>query len=148
SYWIWNGGTLKAAEICAPPLSRATVASGGVIDTVSGSRVSKDLMPYAFDAAICSVIACTEERTAGPAMRSVSLKSLMVLIAGSRLLSKNGCELSAEMPRTSCGVSLVRDHKTSRPGTPPEPTSIFPEMTASLTAVGPLKVNHETFTSS
>ena len=69
-------------------------------------------------------------------MRSLSLKSLMVLIAGSRLLSKTGCEVSAEMPRTSCGVPLVRDHSTSRPGTPPEPTSRLPEISASLTAVG------------
>src|SRR6186997_2927709 len=59
-------------------------------------------------------------------MRSLSLKSLMVLMAGSRLLSRKGCELSAEMPRTSCGVPLVRDHSTSRPGTPPEPTSKLP----------------------
>ena len=41
----WNGGTLKAAVICAPPFIKATVASGGVIDTVSGSNVSKALAP-------------------------------------------------------------------------------------------------------
>src|SRR5262249_57642991 len=90
---------------------------------------------------------CREEGTGGTGMRSGYWKSLMVLMAGSRLLSRNGCELSAAMPRTSCAVPLLRDHRTSRPGTPPEPMSILPEINASLTAVGPLKVNHETFTS-
>ena len=51
------------------------------------------------------------------------------------------------MPRTSCGVPLERAHSESRPGTPPEPMSILPEISASLTAVGPLKVNHDTLTS-
>ena len=51
------------------------------------------------------------------------------------------------MPRTSCGVPLVRAHSVSRPGTPPEPMSTLPEMSASLTAVGPLNLNHDTFTS-
>src|SRR6185295_4564322 len=123
SCWYWNGGTLNAAVICAPPLSNATVASGGVIDTVSGSSFSNSFSPNALDAAICSVRACTDDFTAGTAMRSLSLKSLMVLILGSRVLSRNGCELSAEMPRTSCGVPLVRAHNVSRPGTPPDPIS-------------------------
>ncbi len=51
------------------------------------------------------------------------------------------------MPRTSCGVPLVRAHSVSRPGTPPDPISTLPEMSASLTAVGPLNLNHDTFTS-
>ena len=147
SCMYWNGGTLKAAVICAPPLSKATVASGGVIETVSGSSFSNSLAPKSLAAAICNVIACTEDFTAGTAMRSLSLKSLTVLMLGSRVLSKNGCELSAEMPRTSCGVPLVRAHSVSRPGTPPEPMSTLPEISASLTAVGPLNLNHDTFTS-
>ena len=123
------------------------VASGGVIDTVSVSSLAKSLAPKALAAAICNVMACTETFTAGTAMRSLGLKSLMVLMSGSRLLSRNGCELSAEMPRTSCGVPLVCAHSVSRPGTPPEPISILPDISASLTAVGPLNLNHDTFTS-
>src|SRR6185312_16706076 len=110
----WNGGTLNTEVTSDFPPSSATVASGGDIDTVSGSSVSKAFIPYALAAAICSVMACTETLIAGTAMRSVSLKSRMVLIAGSRLLSKNGWDDNAEILRTSCGVPFVRDHSTSK----------------------------------
>src|SRR3569832_1320519 len=140
----WNGGTLNAAVICAPPLSSAIVASGGVIEIDSGSSFLNSFGPHCLAAAICRVSACTEVRTAGTAMRSLSVKSAIVLIAGLRALSRNGCDDSAEMPRTSCGVPLVRAQRVNRPGTPPEPMSTLPEMSASLTAVGPLNLNHDT----
>ena len=56
----------------------------------------------------------------GTAMRSFSLKSRTDLMCGLRELSRNGCELSAETPRTSCGVPMVFSHNVMRPGTPPE----------------------------
>ena len=123
------------------------VASGGDIDTVCVSSLANSFGPKALAAAICNMMACTETFTAGSAIWSLGLKSLMVLTSGSRLLSKNGCELSAEMPRTSCGVPLVFAHSTSRPGTPPDAISIVPDNSASLTAAGPLNFSQDTFTS-
>ena len=40
SCWNWNGGTLKAELTPPAPLSSAIVASGGDIDTVSGSSLA------------------------------------------------------------------------------------------------------------
>src|ERR1035437_4153146 len=107
------------------------VASGGDSDTVCTSNLANSFSPYALAAAICSMIACTETFTAGTAIRSLCLRSLMVLTSGLRLLSRNGCELNADTPRTSCGVPLVFAHSTKRPGTPPEAMSIFPDNSAS-----------------
>src|SRR6185437_15784092 len=95
------------------PPSKATVASGGDIDTVSLSSLSKSFWPKVLATAICNMIACTATLTDGTAMRSLSFRSLTVLTSGLRQLSKNGCELSAETPRTSCGVPLVFAHSVS-----------------------------------
>ena len=40
SCWNWNGGTLKAELTPPAPLNSAIVASGGDIDTVSGSSLA------------------------------------------------------------------------------------------------------------
>src|SRR4030081_4091786 len=122
------------------------VPSGGAIDTVSGASLAKLAAPKALGAAICNVMAWIDTLTAGSAMRSVSEKSATVLTAGLRVLRRKGCELMAEMPRTSCGVPLVRDHSTSRPGVPPAAMSTDPDSRASLTAAGPLKVTQDTVT--
>src|SRR5665213_441907 len=73
SCWNWNGGTLKTDVTSELPLSSAMVASGGVIDTVSGSSLANSLGPNALAAAICRVIACTDDFTAGTAILSPSL---------------------------------------------------------------------------
>ncbi len=64
-----------------------------------------------------------------------------------RVLSRNGCEDSAEMPRTSFCVPLVRFHSVSSPGTPPATMSTESEISASFMALGPLKVDQAIFTS-
>ena len=64
-----------------------------------------------------------------------------------RVLSRNGCDDSAEMPRTSFCVPLVRAQSVSRPGTPPATMSIESEISALFIASGPLKVDHAIFTS-
>ncbi len=53
----WNGGTLNTELTSEPPLMIAMVASGGAIDTVSGSSLAKFAWPNALAAAICSAIA-------------------------------------------------------------------------------------------
>ena len=123
------------------------VASGGDIDTVIGSSLPKLFSPHSFAAAICSATACTETFTAGTAMRSESFRSAIDLMLSERVLSRNGCAESAEMPRTSFGVPLVRFHSVSSPGTPPATTSIESEISALFIASGPLKVDHAIFTS-
>jgi hypothetical protein len=143
----WNGGTLNARSTSPPPLSSAMVASGGGIDTVKVSSLAKFSEPNVFAAAICSMMAWIETLTAGTAMRSVSLMSASDLIAGLRVLSRNGCEDIAAIPRTSFVVPFVFDHNSRRPGAPPDAMSMVPDSKASLTAAGPLKVSQETVTS-
>ena len=80
-------------------------------------------------------------------MRSVSFRSAIDLMLSLRVFSRNGCDDSAEMPRTSFGVPLVRFQIVSRPGTPPATMSIESEISALFIASGPLKVDHAIFTS-
>ena len=137
----WKGGTLNTLLISLAPDSIAIVASGGGIDTVSVSYLAKFDGPSAFAAAISSAIAWIETFTAGSAMRSLSVRSVIVLMRASREFIRNGCELSAEMPRTSCGVPFVFDHSTRSPGVPPAPTSTVLDSSASLIAAGPLNLS-------
>ena len=123
------------------------VASGGDMPTVSGSSLAKLLCPHCLAAAICSIIACTETLTAGSAILSLSVKSVMLLMLGLRVLSRNGCDENAAMPFTAFAVPCVRAQIVSRPGTPPETISMDPDSSASFIAAGLLKVAHTTFTS-
>src|SRR3954468_10401326 len=139
SCWNWNGGTLNTELTPPAPLSIAMVASGGDIDTVSGSSLAKLASPNASAAAICSTTACTETLIEGTAMRSRSPKSLIDLISGLEVFSRNGCELKAQMPLTSNEVPLVLSHKVISPGTPPLTMSVEFDSSASFIADGPLK---------
>ena len=80
-------------------------------------------------------------------MRSRSEKSLIDLIAGLEVLSRNGCELSAQIPLTSNEVPCVLSHSVIRPGTPPATMSVEPDSSASFIAAGPLKRCQETLKS-
>ena len=124
SCWYWNGGTLKTLVISVESLNSAIVASGGDMPTVSGSSLAKLLCPHCLAAAICSIIACTEILTAGSAILSLSVKSVMLLTLGLRVLSRNGCDENAAMPFTAFAVPCVRAQIVSRPGTPPETISM------------------------
>ena len=115
--------------------------------TVSGSSLAKLLCPHCLAAAICSIIACTEILTVGSAILSLSVKSVMLLTLGLRVLSRNGCDENAAMPFTAFAVPCVRAQIVSRPGTPPETISMDPDSSASFIAAGLLKVAHTTFTS-
>ena len=80
-------------------------------------------------------------------MRSRSEKSLIDLISGLEVLSRNGCELSAQIPLTSNEVPCVLSHSVIRPGTPPVTMSVEPDSSASFIAAGPLKRCQETLKS-
>ena len=69
------------------------------------------------------------------------------LISGLEVLSKNGCELSAQMPLTSNEVPIVLSHSVISPGTPPATMSVEPDSSASFIAAGPLKRCQETLKS-
>src|SRR5436309_8505441 len=144
SCWNWKGGTLNTALMLPEPVSSAMVASGGDIDTVSESSFAKLSSPKAAAAAICSTTACTDTFTDGTAIRSRSEKSLIDLIAGLEVLSRNGCELSAQIPLTSNEVPWVLSHSVISPGTPPLTMSVEFDSSASFIADGPLKRCHDT----
>src|SRR3954463_16728976 len=144
SCWNWNGGTLNTVLMLPEPVSSAMVASGGDIDTVRLSSFAKFSSPNAAAAAICSTTACTDTFTEGTAMRSRWEKSLIDLIAGLELLSRNGCELSAQIPFTSNEVPCVLSHSVISPGTPPLTMSVEFDSSASFIADGPLKRCQET----
>jgi hypothetical protein len=77
---------VKTQLISAEPDSKAMVASGGDIDTVSESQRLNALIPNALAAAACNVTACAETFTAGSAIflqRSISSNDR---IAGSLVL--------------------------------------------------------------
>ena len=80
-------------------------------------------------------------------MRSRSLKSLMDLMSGLAVLSRNGCKLSAQIPLTSNDVPCVLSHNVIRPGTPPLTMSVEFDSNASFIATGPLKRCQETLKS-
>ncbi len=80
-------------------------------------------------------------------MRSLSVKSAIVLMVGLRALRKNGCADSAVMPLTARAVFAVLAHRVTRPGTPPDTRSTEPDSSASFIMSGPLKVSHDTLTS-
>ena len=80
-------------------------------------------------------------------MRSRSVKSLIDLMSGLAVLSRNGCELSAQMPLTSNEVPCVLSHSVIRPGTPPLTMSVEFDSSASFIATGPLKRCQETLKS-
>ena len=63
------------------------------------------------------------------------------------MLSRNGCEQSAQMPLTSNEVPMVLSHSVIRPGTPPATMSVEPDSSASFIAAGPLKRCQETLKS-
>ncbi len=86
SCWYWNGGELKCAVISEAPDSSATCASGCDSETVSASSFPCWPSPKAFSAAICSVTAWIDTLTAGSAILSFSVKSLIVLTFGLRVL--------------------------------------------------------------
>jgi hypothetical protein len=68
-------------------------------------------------------------------------------MSGLAVFSKNGCELSAQMPLTSNEVPWVLSHSVIRPGTPPLTMSVEPDSSASFIATGPLKRCQETLKS-
>src|SRR3954463_5587022 len=144
SCWNWNGGTLNTALMLPEPVNSAIVESGGDIETVTGSSLAKFSSPKAAAAAICKTTACTDTFTEGTAMRSRSEKSLIDLIAGLEVLSRNGCELNAEIPFTSKEVPWVLSHSVTSPGTPPLTMSVELDSSASFIAEGPLKRCQET----
>src|SRR5262249_18276987 len=119
----WNGGTLNTALMSALPPSSAIVDAGGDIDTMIRASFAELASPHSLAAAICRVTACTDTLIAGSAMRSLSVKSAIVLIAGLRALRKNGCADSAEMPLTAREVFAVLAHRVMSPGTPPDTRS-------------------------
>ncbi|MCY1452393.1 hypothetical protein D9M71_693080 [compost metagenome] len=82
STWSWNGGLEKCAFSSVPPASRAAVASGWGTARVYLSRRLYSLSPHCLAAAYCRKRDCTETPTAGRAMRSFSLKSVMVFTLG------------------------------------------------------------------
>ena len=143
---VLEGRHAEHAVVLAAARSSPIVASGGDSEIVSGSSLAKFCFPNAAAAAISRVTAWTETLTAGTAILSLSVKSRMVLILGLRVLSRKGCELSAEMPRTSCAVPRVFAHSVTRPGTPPATMSTPPAMRASFIAFGPLNVAQVTLT--
>ena len=78
--------TISGSSSLCPP-SIAAVASGCDIDTVRWSSALYFASPHSFAAAICRMIACMSTFTAGSAMRWLSLKSRIVLIAALRVTS-------------------------------------------------------------
>ena len=86
SCWYWNGGEPKCAVISDCPDRSAVCASGCDIETVSASSFPCWPSPKTFSAAICSVTACTDTLTAGSAILSFSVKSLIVFTFGLRVL--------------------------------------------------------------
>ena len=93
------------------------------------------------------MIACIETFTAGIAMRWLSLKSLIDLIAGSRTISISGDTFSPATPFTSTGVPLVFDQIVMMPGMPSETKSTEPEISASFITSEERKVAHSVVTS-
>ena len=77
-----NGAEVKCAVISDLPLSMAARPSLWPSETVQGSSLPCSPGPNAFSAAICSVIAWIETFTAGSAMRSLAVKSLIDLHVG------------------------------------------------------------------
>ena len=63
------------------------------------------------------------------------------------MLSRNGCEESAQIPLTSNEVPWVLSHSVIRPGTPPVTMSVEFDSSASFIATGPLKRCQETLKS-
>ena len=63
------------------------------------------------------------------------------------MLSRNGCELSAQMPLTSNEVPCVLSHSVIRPGTPPLTMSVEFDSSASFIATGPLNRCQDTLKS-
>ncbi|MNV83944.1 hypothetical protein D3C71_1777840 [compost metagenome] len=78
----WKGGLPKCALISVPPLMMAAAASGCGRATCSLSSRWYSLSPHSLADAYCSTRDCTETPTAGVAMRSLSVKSAIVLTAG------------------------------------------------------------------
>ena len=81
----WNGGLPKWPVISVPPAMMAAAASGwGRVCVSRSSRSSRlnSLSPHCFAAASCRMRACTDTPAAGSAMRSLSVKSAMVLTFG------------------------------------------------------------------
>ena len=78
--------------------------------------------------------------TAGKAILSCSLKSLIVLIAFRFVTSIKGMDCTAESARTSFGVPAVLAHNVASPGTPVTPKFICPLNNASISDCVPPKV--------
>jgi hypothetical protein len=113
--------------------------------TVNGSSLPNCSRPHCLAAAICNITACTETFTAGTAILSLSVKSVMFFTLALRVLSRIGCDENAATPLTAFALPRVRAQTVSRPGTPPATMSIDPERSASFIAAGLLKVAHTTF---
>src|SRR5258708_31500307 len=112
------------------------VESGGEGERVSASSVSYLSVRKALAAAIGNVTAWTETLMVGRAMRSAGVKSATPWMRGSRVFSRKGCELSAEIPLISSDVPLVFAHSVIRAGTPPAAISTEFDSSASLAVAG------------
>ena len=81
-----NGAEVKWPVISDLPLIICASPSGWLSDTVHWSSLCSWPLPNTFSAAICRMTACIDTRTAGSAMRSFSVKSLMVFTLGLMVL--------------------------------------------------------------
>ena len=77
-------------------------------------------------------------------MRSLSVKSRIVLISGERVISTYGIDWMAESARISLGVPTVLSHMVASVGRPGAMKSICPDRIASIMAVELDSVVHET----
>ena len=86
-------------ELISPaPDSMADVAVGCAKATVKPSSRSNSFSPHCFAAAICKVTACIDVFTAGSAILSFAVKSVIDLMLGLRVVSVIGTSLTAAEP--------------------------------------------------
>ena len=146
SSWYWKGAEVKWPVTSDRPLIMAAMPSGWLIETVRVSRRPCWPGPKACSAAIWRVTAWIETFTAGSAMRSFSVKSLMVFTSGLMVVSQIGIELMAATPLT-LRFARVRDQIVKSGPTPPEAKSRLPEISASFMGEPALSCSHSVLTS-